>query len=97
MRSLHGLSSRQRRANSQTGQRSGASPDAHKLAFVTDRKETAQELASGSGMLNQGIRTTELVSDELLDAVRTKGRTITIAREGSEELRYLDFITMLGG
>lgn len=34
----------------------------------------------------------ERATPELLDAIRSKGRTIKIVQEGSEEARYLDFI-----
>lgn len=34
----------------------------------------------------------ELATPKLLDAIRAKGRSISIARIGSEEMRYLDFI-----
>lgn len=61
------------------------------MAGVNSRVRTPR-IAPRSGMFNQGVRTTELASDGLLDAVRAKGRTIKIAQEGSEELRYLDFM-----
>ena len=34
----------------------------------------------------------ELATPELLAAISSKGRTISIAHPGSEEMRYLDFI-----
>lgn len=34
----------------------------------------------------------ERTTPELLDANRSKGRTINIVKEGSEEARYFDFI-----
>ena len=43
-------------------------------------------------MFNQGVRATEAASEELMGAVRAHGRTIQIAAEGSEEMRYLDFM-----
>jgi hypothetical protein len=38
------------------------------------------------------VRTTEAASEDLLRAVEGKGRTITYALPGSEELRYLDYM-----
>jgi large repetitive protein len=43
-------------------------------------------------MLHPSLRTTEAASEELLRAVESKGRTITYALPGSEELRYLDYM-----
>jgi len=41
-------------------------------------------------MLNQGVRGGTAATEELMSAVRAHGRTIQIASEGSEELRYLN-------
>lgn len=38
------------------------------------------------------LNSVERATPELLDAIRSKGRTIKIVQEGSEEARYLDFI-----
>jgi len=47
---------------------------------------------SRGGMFNQGLRTTESASDDLLRSVQSKGRTIDYALPGSDELRYLDYM-----
>ncbi len=38
------------------------------------------------------MNSVERATRELLDAIRSKGRTVKIVHEGSEEARYLDFI-----
>ncbi|MCZ7647466.1 MAG: hypothetical protein M5U26_19785 [Planctomycetota bacterium] len=58
-------------------------------AVDTARAENAasRELFQGG---NHGLRGTENASKNLINAVEGKGRTITYAREGSDELRYLN-------
>ncbi len=43
-------------------------------------------------MSDSALRTTEPASESLLRAIQRKGRTISYAAPGSEELRYLDYM-----
>jgi hypothetical protein len=51
-----------------------------------------EALVPKGSMFHSSLRTTEVASEELLRAVEGKGRTITYALPGSEELRYLDYM-----
>jgi hypothetical protein len=42
-------------------------------------------------MFNKGVKGSEAASEGLLDAVRAR-RTVQIATEGSDEMRYLDYM-----
>lgn len=50
--------------------------------------------AASGGLFRRpvGASSVEPAPQELLEAMARKGRTIKIAQEGSEEMRYLDFI-----
>jgi hypothetical protein len=55
------------------------------------------EIASGSTKYSElfspkGVGAIEKANPELLNAVEQHGRTIKIAEEGSEEMRYLDYM-----
>jgi hypothetical protein len=65
--------------------------DAAKLTKLADK---AADAVPSGGVLRSSneLNSVERATPELLDAIRSKDRTITIAQEGSEEARYLDFI-----
>jgi large repetitive protein len=56
--------------------------------------QTFQLPTSRANVLFQdgGLRGTQAASEELLQAVAAKGRTINYALPGSDELRYLDYM-----
>ncbi len=68
-------------------------PDDELIAmYLSRRKPGVVQAPNRGGMFNQGLRTTESASDDLLRAVQSKGRTIDYALPGSDELRYLDYM-----
>jgi len=77
------------RVFSGAGKAANIAEDLKVASKVDDLGAAVKKTTVDLTMNNSGARTTELASKELIEKMRSKGRVIKIAEEGSDELKYL--------